>query len=218
MAADLGLVAHAAERDADELPAERRARSTWRATSCPRRAARRSRGSGPFTAGFSFRTARYSRMRSLTFSRPECSASSTVLGAAARSMTSSVRFAHGKREQPVEVCPGRPCTRRRRAASSSSRSSSRRASFWTSLGHAGRFDLLAEFVDLLRLIVALAEFPLDRLQLLAQEVVALVLADLRLHLRLDLRAELQHFELLDQDAVQQIEARAHVERGRAPPA
>src|SRR4026208_1821099 len=49
---------------------------------------------GPLTLGLSLRTARYSRIRSLAFSRPEWSASSTplVLG---RSMTSSVRFAHG---------------------------------------------------------------------------------------------------------------------------
>ena len=45
--ADLGLVADAADGDAHELAAERRARSTGRARSCRRRAARRSRGSGP---------------------------------------------------------------------------------------------------------------------------------------------------------------------------
>ena len=76
----------------------------------------------------------------------------------------------------------------------------------------GRFDLLAQLLDLLGLIVAFAELLLDRLHLLAQEVLALVLADLGLHLRLDLRAELEHFELLDQDPVQVVHPRADVER------
>ena len=77
--------------------------------------------------------------------------------------------------------------------------------------HAGRLDLLAQLFDFLGLIVALAQLLLNRLHLLAQEVFALVLADLRLDLRLDLRAQLQHFGFLDQQAVQQIEARAHVD-------
>ena len=64
----------------------------------------------------------------------------------------------------------------------------------------------------MRLLVAFAELLLDRLQLLAQEVLALVLADLRLHLRLDLRAELEHLELLDQDPVERVHPRADVER------
>ena len=81
------------------------------------------------------------------------------------------------------------------------------------VGQAGRVELLAQLVDLARLIVAFAQFLLDRLELLAQEVVALVLADLGLHLRLNLRPELEHLELLDQLPVQQIQAGAHVERG-----
>ena len=69
-----------------------------------------------------------------------------------------------------------------------------------------------ELVDLLGLVVAFAELLLDRLELLAQEVLALVLADLGLHLRLDLRAELEDLELLDQDAVERVHAGADVER------
>ena len=99
-----------------------------------------------------------------------------------------------------------------------SRSSSRSASFLTSSGMPGGFDLLAELVDLLGLVVALAELLLDRLHLLAQEVLALVLADLRLHLRLDLRAELEDLELLGQDAVELGHPLADVERRRAAPA
>ena len=80
------------------------------------------------------------------------------------------------------------------------------------LGQPGGVDLLAQLLDLLGLVVAFAELALDRLELLAQEVVALVLADLRLHLRLDLRAELEHLELLDQEPVQVVEPGPHVER------
>ena len=70
------------------------------------------------------------------------------------------------------------------------------------VGHARCFDLRAELLDLLGLVVAFAELALNGFQLLAQEVVALVLADFRLHLRLNLRAELEHLELLDQQAIQ----------------
>ena len=80
------------------------------------------------------------------------------------------------------------------------------------LRHPGGVDLLAQLLDFLRLVVALAELPLDGLELLAQEVVALVLADLRLHLRLDLGPELEDLELLDEDAVQGGHALAKVER------
>ena len=92
------------------------------------------------------------------------------------------------------------------------RSSSRSASFLTRLGHARRVELRAQLVDLLGLIVALAELPLDRLHLLAQEVLALVLADLRLHLRLNLRAELEDLELFDEQPVERVHPRADVER------
>ena len=47
VAADLGLVAHAAERDAHELAARGARRWTGRARSCRRREGRRSRGSAP---------------------------------------------------------------------------------------------------------------------------------------------------------------------------
>ena len=49
---------------------------------------------GPFTAGFSLRTARYSMTRSFALSSPVCSSSRTRL-VRARSMTSSVRLFQG---------------------------------------------------------------------------------------------------------------------------
>jgi len=80
------------------------------------------------------------------------------------------------------------------------------------LGHAGGVDLGAQIVELLGLVVALAELLLNGLHLLTEQILALVLADLGLHLGLDLRAELEDLELLRQDAVQLIHALAHVGR------
>jgi hypothetical protein len=80
------------------------------------------------------------------------------------------------------------------------------------LGQAGGFELGAQLFDLTRLIVAFTELFLDGLELFSQEVIALVLADLRLHLALDLRTELEDLEFLDQQAVEQVEAGAHIER------
>ncbi len=71
MAADLGLVAHAAERHAHELPLERAARSTCASDVLPTPGGPTKQRIGPFIVGFSLRTARYSRMRSFAFSRPE---------------------------------------------------------------------------------------------------------------------------------------------------
>ena len=69
VAADLGLVADASDRDPLEARARAPARSSARGWSCRRREARRSRGSGRATSGCSLRTARYSRIRSLICSR-----------------------------------------------------------------------------------------------------------------------------------------------------
>ena len=70
VAADLGLVLDAAEREAHELAARARARSSGRGWSCPTPGGPTKQRSGPFVFSLSLRTARYSTMRSLTFSRP----------------------------------------------------------------------------------------------------------------------------------------------------
>ena len=69
VAADLGLVVHAAQADADELAARAPWRCSCPATSCPRPAGPTKQRIGPFMSFFSLRTARYSRIRSLIFSR-----------------------------------------------------------------------------------------------------------------------------------------------------
>ena len=80
------------------------------------------------------------------------------------------------------------------------------------LRHAGGLDPVAQLLDLLRLVVGLAQFLLDRLELLPQEILALVLPHLRLHLRLDLRTELEHLRFLDEKPVEVSHPRADVER------
>ena len=67
------------------------------------------------------------------------------------------------------------------------------------LGQLERGELLAQLVDLGLGRVALAELLLDRLQLLAQDVLALGLVHLGLDLRLDLGADLEHLELARED-------------------
>ena len=67
------------------------------------------------------------------------------------------------------------------------------------LGKLGLLEPLPQLVDLGLLLVALPQLLLNRLQLLAEEVLALPLVDLRLDLRLDLRPELDHLELPGED-------------------
>src|SRR3954464_7424325 len=63
----------------------------------------------------------------------------------------------------------------------------------------GLLDLPAKLRDLGLLLVAFTELLLDRLQLLTEEVLALRVLHLGLHLGLDLRAELEHLELAVED-------------------
>ena len=80
------------------------------------------------------------------------------------------------------------------------------------VGHPDGVDLRAQLLGFLGLLISLAELFLDGLELLAKEVLALIFADLGLDLRLNLRAELENLELLDEDPVQAIHARPHIER------
>jgi hypothetical protein len=67
------------------------------------------------------------------------------------------------------------------------------------LGERRLLDPLPQLVDLGLSFVALPQLVLDRLQLLAQEVLALALLHLRLDLGLDLGAELHHLQLAGED-------------------
>ena len=80
------------------------------------------------------------------------------------------------------------------------------------LGHAGRFDLLAQLVDLGLLGVVLAQLALDRLELLAQDVLALGLVHLGLDLGLDPTLELEDLDLAGEEVADELEALGDVDR------
>ena len=67
------------------------------------------------------------------------------------------------------------------------------------LGKLRLLDLCAQLGELRLLLVRLAELLLDRLQLLAQEVLPLGLVHLLLHLGLDLRSQLEDLQLARED-------------------
>jgi len=67
----------------------------------------------------------------------------------------------------------------------------------------------AQLVDLLHGVVGFAELLLNGLHLFAQQVFTLVLADLLLHLFVNLGAQFENFEFLGEFANQGFEALAH---------
>src|SRR5207249_3310728 len=79
--------------------------------------------------------------------------------------------------------------------------------------HPRLLDAPAQLLDLGRLAVTLAEFLLDRLHLLAEVELLLVLVELGLDLRLDLVPQLEQLDLAVQDGGELLEPRPHVERG-----
>ena len=159
---------------------------------------------GSLPAGRIDFTARYSRMRSLTFSSPEWSSSRIV---ARRAEVEQVRglLAPRQRDEPVEIRP------RHRVLGGRGRHLAQPVELpqrflLRLLGHLRRLDLLAELVELPRAVVGLAELLLDGLELLAQVVLALPLAHLGLHLRLDLRAQLEDLHLLGERGDQPLQS------------
>src|SRR4051794_14353770 len=69
-----------------------------------------------------------------------------------------------------------------------------------------RVELPAQLAGFLGRLVELAELLADRLELLAQDVLALALVELRLHLVLDLRADRDHLELAREDLHERAQA------------
>ena len=72
-------------------------------------------------------------------------------------------------------------------------------------------DPLAQLVHLGLLLVALPQLVLNRFQLLAKEELALAFVDLRLHLGLDLSAELDHLELAGEDLREVAQPLGHID-------
>ncbi len=104
-------------------------------------------------------------------------------------MTPYSAAALGSRSEPRQLAIGRPARL---------------------LGQDERVEPLPQLVHLGLLRVGLPELLLDRLQLLAEEELALALPELRLHLRLDLRAELEDLQLAVEDARDLAHPLAHV--------
>ena len=80
------------------------------------------------------------------------------------------------------------------------------------VGHAGGFDLVAKLVDLGLLRVVLAQLALDRLELLAQDVLALGLVHLGLDLGLDPALELEDLDLVREEVGDELEPLDDVDR------
>ena len=78
--------------------------------------------------------------------------------------------------------------------------------------HACGFDLLPQLLDVLLALVQLADLLLDGLQLFAQVVIALRLLHLVLHFGLDLVAQLLDFGFLGQMLVDALHAQHHIGR------
>ena len=80
------------------------------------------------------------------------------------------------------------------------------------LGHAGGFDLVAQLVDLGLLRVVFAQLTLDRLELLAKDVLALGLVHLRLDFGLDAALQLEDLDLVREEVGDELEALDDVDR------
>ena len=82
--------------------------------------------------------------------------------------------------------------------------------FLRSLRHVRRVDLFTELRDLFGEFVALAEFALNRLELLAQVELALRAINVGARLRVDLLLDGQHFDLFVQEFVDATQPRRRV--------
>ena len=193
MAADLGFVAHAAERDAHELAAEgagdrlaerglahaRRPDETEdRALHLFLELAHGEVFEDAFLHLFEVVVVLFEDlMRGLEVE--------VVLG----------RLAPGKFRQPFDIGPGHGRFGRVRMHAFEP-AELLLGLFARLLRHLGLLDLFAKFAHVLGAVVGLAEFALDRLELLAQEVFALRLVDLAAHIGLDLLLHGEEFDLL----------------------
>ena len=208
MAADLGLVAHAADADALELAPER----------AGDRAAERGLADAGRADEAEDRAARVGLepAHGEELEDPVLDLLDVVvvlvehLARVARSRLSSVERVPRQRGDPLEVAAHDPVLGHRRLEPLEPRQLAVDL-LADLLGELDRGQLLAQLVGLGLDLVGLAELLLDRLQLLAQEVLALALLELGLDLRLDLRADRHHLELAGEDLREAAQALGDVE-------
>jgi hypothetical protein len=208
MTANLGLVTHAAERHANELPAERR-RNRFRQRRLPDSGRPDEAENRALHVGLQLADGQV--LDDAVLGALEAG----MIGVEHRLGLQQIDVLVGplrprERDEPVDVGPGDRVLGGGRGHFRQSIELAKRFLLHL-VGHPRRFDLVAQLVDFLGLIVAFAELLLDRLHLLAQEVLALVLADFGLHLGLNLRSQLENLELLGEDPVELIHPRAQVD-------
>ena len=155
----------------------------------------------------SFLTAMYSVMRSLTSSRPKWSASSTSR-ACCGSSRSSLRLRPRHGDQPVQV--GADHLALAAFARALEPAELALGLLADVVGHAGFLDLRAVLVD--DRAVVLAELAADRLHLLAQHVLALLLGGAGLDVLADAAADLELGQALALELEREVEALGDVER------
>ena len=202
MAADLGLVAHAAERDAHELAlhrprdrlAERRLADAGRADEAQDR---------PLHVALQL-----AHRQVLDDALLDLVEVVVILVEDRRASTGSRRSVGGDRprhvEQPVEVGPDHLVLGRRRAHARQPVDLAHRRPSARARAGLRVLDPLAQLRDLVAL--AFAELLLDRLQLLAQVVLPLRVGHLLLRLRLDLALQLEQRDLARQQRVRPLRA------------
>src|SRR5450631_1211413 len=207
--ADLRLVAHAAERDADEFAPQRaRDRSSQRGLADAGRADQTE--DGPLLVALEL--ADREILEDALFDLLEV----VVVGVedVARRLDVELvlgRDRPGELHQPLEVRPRDGVLGRRRLHHLQAIELLQRDLL--GLGrHLGRQHLLAEVVEIAAGLVDLAQLFFDCLQLLAQHVLALVAPHLFLNLAVDLLADLQHLVLAREELQHLAQARLEVER------
>ena len=134
VAADLRFVAHAAERHAHELAAERLARSTRASDVLPTPGGPTKQRIGPLIVGVQLAHGQVLEDAVLAPSRGPSDRRRARPWCVARSMTSSVRFVHGSAIEPVEIGARHGVLGRRRPASSTGDRARACASFFTASG------------------------------------------------------------------------------------
>ncbi len=209
MAANFGLVVHAAQRDADKLPPKRsRDRLSQRGLSHawrPNKAQNR-------TLHRRLQPPHGEKIQNAVFDLFQI----VVIRIQNFFRFGDVHFAAGsfrprQHRQPLDVVPGNRIVRRHGGHARQSAQFFQRF-FLDLVRHAGIFDFLPQFFGIARAFILLAQFLLNGLHLLAQVVLPLRLLHSVLHLRLDLVAELLHLQLFRQMLVNLLQAHSNIGR------
>ncbi len=208
MAANLGLVVHAAQRDAHEAPAQGAGdRLPQGGLAHPRRAHEAEDRS--FQIALQLEHGQVLEDALLDFLQVVVVLVQDLLGALDIHLAGAFLLP-GQRHQPLQVGAGHGVFRGRLRDALQALQLPQ-GLFLHFLRHPGLLDLLPQLIDLALALVDFAQLLLDGLQLLAQHVLPLRLAELLLHVGLDLLAELKDFPLLQKLLHQPAHPQANVQ-------